>query len=407
MLRHVPFFEALAEQVEDTPDWKATSAGLLVLRLVDDWRERGPQAVRRNAWGVHAVRLAVEAIDPGTPVRSILLGLVETVASAERVDVDLLAPHLMAYGRALDFDAQWELGADVMSTLVSYIQPGEHADVATDANMRLGYCHRMLGRLDEAAAAYGAAAHIAAASGDLVKVLRARVADAKLAMARGNLPDAEAILDEAIARAEANRLPAMRAIALHDRAAVAYARGDYEGAVSLAYDALRDTEDPTARDRVLADIAATFTQLGVRSAARDALLVLAATAQEQYTRWMSAINLMELASLDGMELVFEQYRRELARAVLPPDLAASFQFSAGQGYRLLGRHDAARGAFQRAITIALRHRFNQIVFQAEESLAELDRGEQFAAAAAVSVPPSVRTVAHAMGELRELAGIVR
>ncbi|HEX5829746.1 MAG TPA: hypothetical protein VFY16_02120, partial [Gemmatimonadaceae bacterium] len=311
MLRHLPFFEALADETEDSPAWKSTSAGLLVLRLVDDWMKRGADAVRQNPWGAHSVRLAVEALDPGKPARAVLLGTLDLVSTAEHADVDLLAPRLMAYARALDFDGQWALGADVMGTLADYAAAAQHADLEADARLRLGYYYRMLGRLGDAAAAYRTAERVALAAGDVVTVLRVRVADAKLALARGNLPDAERLLDETIYHSGTGGHQEVRAIALHDRAGVAYARGDYEGAVRYAYDALVGTSDPTARDRVLADIAMILVQLGVRSAARDALLVLTATAQEQYMRWSSMINLMELAALDGAELVFEQYRREL------------------------------------------------------------------------------------------------
>ena len=66
-----------------------------------------------------------------------------------------------------------------------------------------------------------------------------------------------------------------------------------------------------ARDRVLNDLGASFVQLGVYSAARDAYLVVAATAQEQYMRWTAMINLLDVAADERREPVFEQYRRDL------------------------------------------------------------------------------------------------
>ena len=407
MLRHLPFFEALAATDEGTPEWRAATAGVGVMRLVDEWAAGGPDL--RNRWGVHAVRLAVEAMPEGRPARAVLLGLVELLGATPRADADVLAARLLAYGHVLDLEGRYDLAADVFETLVAIAGDATLVDVAYDAGMRLGYCLRMLGRLDDAGQAYGGAREAAERLAEPAKRLRVRVADAKMALARGNLPAAAAILDETIAAAAEPTLDEVRAIALHDRAAVAFTAGQVEAAVHFAYDALGRTGDSLARDRVLSDLAAMFVQLGLHAPARDALLVLMATAQEQYTRWMASINLLELAALDGAELVFEQYRRELATAALPVDLAASFHLVAGQGCRRFGRLDAARTALRAAAGLAERHALHQLSFEAERELAAMDRAEpavgQPAGRAAAPTPPSLRPVASAIRELRMLAGV--
>ena len=407
MLRHLPFFEALAATDEGTPEWRAATAGVGVMRLVDEWAAGGPDL--RNRWGVHAVRLAVEAMPEGRPARAVLLGLVELLGATPRADADVLAARLLAYGHVLDLEGRYDLAADVFETLVGIAGASALVDVAYDAGMRLGYCLRMLGRLDDAGRAYGGAREAAERLAEPAKRLRVRVADAKMALARGNLPAAAAILDETIAAAGTPALDEVKAIALHDRAAVAFTAGQVEAAVHFAYDALGRTGDSLARDRVLSDLAAMFVQLGLHAPARDALLVLMATAQEQYTRWMASINLLELAALDGAELVFEQYRRELATAALPVDLAASFHLVAGQGCRRFGRLDAARTALRAAAGLAERHALHQLSFEAERELAAMDRAEpavgQPAGRAATQTPPSLRPVATAIRELRMLAGV--
>jgi hypothetical protein len=176
-------------------------------------------------------------------------------------------------------------------------------------------------------------------------------------------------------------------------------------AIRFAYEALEGTTNPEARDRVLSDIAATFIDLGVRSAARDALLVLAATAQAQYSRWLAAINLIEIAALDRCEPVFEQYRRELEGVALPPFLQASYLLQVGAGHRTFGRLDSARAAFARAMELSSRHQLNQIAFRAESSLREIDAGIAVAAVTAAAPSPSVKDVAEAMSNMRTLAGV--
>jgi tetratricopeptide (TPR) repeat protein len=374
-LRHLAFFEALAELEESDAAWRSTSAGLVVLRLFDDWMEHGPFPVGGAGWGIRAIRDAIDAVDEGNPARLILAGVVDAIASG--AEPPAVTPRLLAYARALHYTADWRLSADVYHTVVAHAHPIEESDSVIDANMQYGYCSRMLGRWDEAALAYSQAGEIAVAVGDIVKVLRARVADAKLAIDRGNLPKAEIILDETVARATdpAGKLSEVRSLALHERAGVAILRGQYENAVRFAYEALDGMSNPADRDRVLADIAAAFVELGVLSAARDALVVLAATAQEQYLRWAATVNLLEVAGREGCEPVFEQYRRQLADAPLPASLEANYYLVVGKGYAGFGRVEPARSALTKAIDVATHHAFHQLVHAAEAELRELERAE--------------------------------
>ena len=64
--------------------------------------------------------------------------------------------------------------------------------------IRRGFCLRTMGWLEQALKAYSASGAIAAEVGDMIGVLRARMGDAKIAVARGNLPQAEAMLDDTI-----------------------------------------------------------------------------------------------------------------------------------------------------------------------------------------------------------------
>jgi tetratricopeptide (TPR) repeat protein len=405
-IRHLPYFEALAEMDEADADWRATSAGLVVLRLIDAWLEEGPHVATPDSWGMRAVRESVQGVPAGSAVRSILMGVLDAMETTPVPALAPIAPRLMAYGRALDFAGKWHLAGDVFRTIVAHVHPAEDADVTIDANLRIGYCARMLGDLDAAAAGYAQAGAIAESVGDLVKVLYAQLGAANIAQARGNFPRAEEILSETYARAASGRLTEVGAMAMHARATIAHARGDYELSIQLAYDALNNTTKPTSRDRLLADIASSFLELGVRSAARDALLVLANTAQEQFSRWSATLGLMEIAALDGRETVFDQYRRELAVAPLPTYLEAEFHLYTGRNYGRLGRVEAARVALRRAIDVATRFDYNQIVFMAEEQLREVQRTARTASQRSASPPTEgIRHVADALFEMRELAGL--
>lgn len=403
-LRHIAFLRALLDHEDDTPPWHATAAGLAVLRLADRHLDRAGDEGSVDPWTIAAARRQVSMLDAREPAGAVLAGLLEMLTDGVP-DNEALAARLFAYGRALELEARYALATDVYETVARCVPPSQATDVAVDAQMRLGYCARMVGRLDLAATAYNAAGRLALVLGDQGRVIRARIADGNLAAARGNLPEAARLLDDAIAAAATPALDSVRGIALHDRAVVAARAGELELAVRLAHEALCIDLAPLARDRLLTDLATMFADLGARGPARDALLVVAATAQELYTRWLALVNLLELAALDGAELVFEQHRRELAAAQLPVDLAVSFQRVLGEGYQRFGRMAAARRALACATDLAEAHGLHQLAFEAAGALAALDRGEQPAAPAPAAIPAAVVPAAATVRDMRVMAEV--
>lgn len=370
-LRHLPFFEEVASREEGTKDWHAATAGLVVLRLVDTWLENGLPAGVDQDWSIHSVRCSIEAVHDGTPIQAILDRVVDALEQ-QRPDIHVVVTPLMAYARALEYEAKWTLAADVYHSVLAHVHPVEDSDASIAAQLRLGQCYRNLNRIDDAMFAFEAASEIANAVGDIVGILRARIGEARVAIMRGNLPRAQTILDETIAKATTPELRDVRSRALHDRSVIATTGGEYELAIRLAYEALEHSETPSERDRILSDIAGAFLQLGVLSAAQDAYLVLSATAQEQYMRWLATINLLEIFARVGAEPQFEQYRRELVGQPLPPLLATGLELQLGVGYRQFGHATKARLHLDRAVVMAEEHRLNQFLIEAEKALQPLD-----------------------------------
>jgi tetratricopeptide (TPR) repeat protein len=312
----------------------------------------------------------------------------------------------MAYGRSLDLDAKWALAADVYETVIAHVHPVEESDVAIAANLRHAYCMRSLGQLDQAANSYLTASQIADSISDLFGLLRAQIGAATIAKSRGNLPEAEALLDDAISRAREHQLDDVYAMALHDRADLAYLRGNYDMAIRVAYQALEGTRDPINRDRLLNDIATSFYMLGVRSAARDTYLIIESTAQEQYQRWVASINLMEIAANDGSRVVFERYHRVLENAGLPPALRAQFYLHAGEGYATLGEPEEAEAALRSGIETANAYGYHQVSFALETALGRIRNVGVTAGREETSVPSSLLTIAEELGALRrQLLGV--
>lgn len=367
-LRHLPFFEEIANRAEGDPEWHAATAGLVVLRLVERCLEEGaPLSRHEDGWAVRSVRAAIEEMSAGTPIRTIL-GRVLFAVEERRPNIHVLLTPLMGYGQALEYEAKWALAVDVYNTVLEHLHPMEDADAIIAVQLRLGLCYRRLNRIEDATGAYTSVAAIATATANLEGILRARIGEGAIAVMRGNLPRAELILDDAIANATGHQLSDVRSRALHDRANVAKLRGQYEQSIRLAYRALHDSQSPTERDRILGDIAGAFADLGLYAAARDAYLVLSVTAIEQYTRWGATLNLLDIAGQTCARGAFEEYRRALVGEPLPPYLATGFQVVLGTAYLRFADIGKARHHLERAMALAGEHDFHQFLFEAEEAL---------------------------------------
>jgi hypothetical protein len=404
-LRHLAFFEELAKLEEGDPAWRSVSAGMVVMRLIDQWVISGADAVHIDSWSVGAVRDAIAEIPETTPLRRILSAIVDCILSAPAVDIHALTPRLMAYGQALDYEARWPLAADIYETVVTHADPVGDADLVVSAFIQLAYCRRMLSEYDLASSAYAAASNVANAAGDLIGVLRGRLGDAKIAIARGNMPSADQILEETIERAQGTALDNIRSRALQDRAFVAGLSGNHERAIQLAYDALSCSPSLPDRDRILSDIATGLRHLGLYDAARDSYLVLAMTAQEQYIRWMAELNLMELAAVQGIELQFDKYRRDLESADFSPMLRVTYLLHVGRGYHSLGNSDSGIPYLERAVELAEQFKLNQLAFECESALSEArKRRTRERRTQTETVDVGLQTIVDGIHRMREMAG---
>ena len=405
-VRHLPYFTELASLEDNDPSWRAVSAGLVLLRLVDAWIEEGAAVVAADGWGVRSVAASIEEMPAGLPARAILMSALDALTTAQTGDMHAVAPRLMAYARSLDLDAKWALAADVYDTVIAHVHPDEESEIAVNALLRRGHCLRELGEFAEATNSFNTAGELSHRNGDMIGTLRARIGEAKIVVARGNLPAADAILDETAGRAAEHNLLEVRSMAIHDRAHIARIRGQYDVAIRFAYDAMRDSVRESERDRILNDLAGSFYLLGVKSAARDAFLILATTAREQYQRWAATINLMELSAEDGMEIQFERYRQQLSSADLPPILLTQFELHVGKGYQALGDTDAAKDWLERALETASLHSFNTFVFAAEEALGAISAPRTSKVCApAFDIPRDVERIATELRNLRRLTGV--
>jgi tetratricopeptide (TPR) repeat protein len=275
--------------------------------------------------------------------------------------------------------------------------------------LMVGYCLRMLSQFDDARDAYNVLRGTAANLGSEQYLLLSELGFAKIAIERGNLPAAAGMLDQLIEETREQEHRAIRAKALLDRARVANQLGDFATAATLGHEALTFTNDPVDRDRALGNLAMTFTHMGLWDHARDANLVLSATAQEATVRWIATLNLMELAYLEQREPMFERYRRSLANVELPPYVQAVYFETLAHGCRTFGRETEATRAFEQMRDVGMRFGLNEFTVRAEIALEDVMRAigpvDSSRRCRVSEQPREVAEVAHAITEMREMVDV--
>jgi hypothetical protein len=372
-LRHAAFFEALAMQDPAGASWRATSAGLVTLRLVDRWMRLRDDGRLVPVEAVRAVRRAVNRVGRGGPFRGPLDALSCAVSGALYNDGPSVTSCLVAYAWALHASAQWALALDVYLTFIEYATAPEDVEARADAVFRIQACRRML---------------------ELRGTLLADIGVANVALERGNLPAAQAILEGVCAAA--GDMGDVLARATHDLGYVCYHRATAHpgGQVNTAYldraaqhffAAFRLYGDAPHRDRALVDLATTLSARGLTSAARDGFYAL--------------YHLLDVASREGDLEAFDHYAAVLVQASLPPAQLARVHLLSGDGARRFGRVQHARWSYARAIQIAEAHEVNEVLVLAEAAQGALAREDPLPSESRAEAPGALAPVIRALSAL--------
>lgn len=419
-LPHRAFIEALADARESSPEWSSLVAGYAAVRLFESWAGGSSEEGALSALELRRARRHIMSAPESAATRRCLLQLLTLIQAAEREPAEEgrrkrgleIGRTMSTYAKLLQYDAQWALAADVHRSLIGFARYAQDEERLLDSMLMYGFSLRMLGRLDDASRAYGALRAAAVRAGNERYRLESYLSDAKVAVDRGNLPAARHLLDRTIADARAADVSVIIGKALTDRARLAAMQEEYEPALSFSFEALERSAEQMDRDRILGNIAATFACMGLRDAARDAGLLLVATAQDRSARLMAVVNLMQIAYQDGRELVFEQYRRELAREELAPGLLVAYLEMVGEGCRVFGRLGESRAAWERMAAIAQSHGLHEFVMKSEAALRELADGLVAPGASPSTTserasPPSARVdgIIRAIAKMRTAASV--
>src|SRR5688572_24310784 len=226
MIRHQVYFDTLGSHQEDSASWRTVFAGLSVLRLVDSYVDTAPGSAPPSWAQLHTVRAAVDDVPEGDPVRGVLSCALDELTTRGAVD-ETVCRALMSYGRALDYEASWGLAADVFAAVARIARPERFPRLAVEAYVCVGGSARRNGDWETSARAYSQAAYIADTLGDRSGVLTVQVGIANTYLAKGNLPQAQVILDDVRMQARDAHLLEVEGFALQSQASLAHTRGDY------------------------------------------------------------------------------------------------------------------------------------------------------------------------------------
>jgi tetratricopeptide (TPR) repeat protein len=393
---HDAFFKRLGEAGPGTRQWQAVSAGLVTMRLVERCAAQHDPDVRTAEFReLVAVRRAIRALEDG-PIRVALNTVIETVTADASGTTRALIGALSAYGHQLEADGEWRLAADVFGVANACAVERQDRTSLPTSYFHIGLCRRKLGDIDGAHTAYQTGRTVAEALGDTAGTLRLQVGEARLAIERGNYPEAEARLESVIAAARAAEVNEIVARALHDRGLVAFKRAQTEAAVRFYFDALQVYQNSDDQERALHDVAAALLELGARTEARRAFEVLFTTALAQETKWAAAINLLEVAARESDWAMFESWRVRIGAVALPPELAAQCAVVVGDGYRRFGRPALALDAYLAAIKLAKPAGLNEHVSAAEAGRLAIREVPARMTAPATALPSSLAYVMAAL-----------
>src|SRR2546430_601850 len=205
-LPHAVFLRRLAGATRGTSlDARLGRAAFVALRLIDLLAPDQP-ALPRDAFHYQhaATERACRRLPADRPETSHLIGVVQSSADAYQTgDVGLLFPALFAYAHYLEDEMCLEEALDVLETLERVGGGRYRAEDQVAARLRVARVLRKVSRFDEAERAYEEAGTLAAGIEDTHSRLISRIGHAQAIKGRGDLLEAERLLREALADAQA------------------------------------------------------------------------------------------------------------------------------------------------------------------------------------------------------------
>ncbi|HWZ58953.1 MAG TPA: hypothetical protein VNW46_08275 [Gemmatimonadaceae bacterium] len=347
LAEHRAFVDAMAQVGADTARWHEVRAGLLGVRLVDEFGARHFAGRAPSFRAFQAVRQAAELMVVGSERR-----MIAAIADAVREHSPDRGPSIQAlllhYGARHEVRHQWRLALDVYGVVVRLARTQSQQDQLGECYLRIGDCWRRLGRRAATAEARRLGRAAMRAVGSYDGELRIRIGEARDAAQWGDVSGAIARLEMLRRDALAARAGEVRATAVHELGNLLVEAGDPERGVRLLYDAFMSYGTSARREMACTDLGSALLQVGFREEGRAAYELMISPTVELEQQLVAMLHLLRLAVVEGDRTAFRHYRLELSKRELGVGDMADYYFIVGEGCRRFGRPEKALVAFARA-----------------------------------------------------------
>lgn len=355
MLPYHAYYDALAE-IGTTPneEWKLTTAGLVVLRLVNDWLDFPDIRARTDDASIAAARYLISEISPTKKLRPYLTRIIRALERADDLSLSSIERPVASYAETLSRNGRFALANDALQPLLVHAQKSHDTRALARITGKLGLMARSMGRADESMEYYERSLGYAKSVGDPHSEWIAVAGLNKLAFARGDFPTVESSLSRMTRIAKNACDLSLEWLTIHDRAFVADTSGNAQEAVRLL-EAVAPIAHLLPCDDVEVmegDLASSLILVDRVEESKRRNLVLAKSARTQIARWGALHHLMYIGMLENDFSTFDFYRKTLEFAPLHAWAAVLYRFYAAQGLRHFGNVVGADQELAKAKSLA-------------------------------------------------------
>jgi tetratricopeptide (TPR) repeat protein len=358
-----------------------------VLRgLVDDDLVMDPLRLSQDIDGVVRELGRIPLDEPERPFWD------DVVRALQAADLDALAKASFALAKRVDDEGQIH-GARELLTLAHRVAVAASAvPEAAESARLIGRWFRRRGEWDDSIKWYQGSRTVARVAGNRAVEALATSGMACAVRDKGNLPGARDLLHEGlqVARESGDDYPL--AIVYHDLMTVEQRGGRIPQAVAYGWRAANLYSDEESRYHALVSLAGCLVKMGELDAAEDSYAIVAERVKLPDWRFASLETLAHISALRGDRDVFEAraWRADEADwrgGASVPVHAQILQYRA-MSWQVLGEVERARAWYIRARDYAQEHAINQLYFQMDAAIAELENAK------AASAGPSHAAWAH-------------
>jgi len=260
-----------------------------------------------------------------------------------------------------------EEALDVLETVERVGGDRYRAEDQVAARLRLARVLRKVNRFDEAERAYEEAGALAEGISDAHSGLLSRIGHAETFRGRGNLLEAERLLREALADAQAFGDRNTEALGHQCLAVVLSTGGRPAEAIPHEWNAFQLYEDEASRMRTLSDLGVMLLIVGDPDGAERALTEIVRRGAARDVVDNATVELMHCASFRRDRIGFERWRErcEARRTDMPPNILVDYLLKAGIGRARFGQFDRADDLLTTALRTAEQAGLHEFVFRVE------------------------------------------